>query len=306
MRATRYQPLLAEALTIVGSLGDLCDDPGTAIERLKEGYAAGVAGHDDAMATQAAVIVPVLAANRMGQTALANDWARIARATLERMGGNARLEGYLLSAEGAVAGASRDFDRWIELARRAQDVTQRALGRIIPWPSSASPTSATRSHRAVGTKRRSRPIAPRASPPSASWGRIPARRHDLEQRLRGAQPPGSVLRGARRLPAALAIWRAAGTDAAIRWYGLTGVGLALLGEGRAAEAVAPLEEAVPARVGGHLAPALLGESRFALARALWSRPSARPRALALARQARTDAASDGGPSRPSTRGSRSP
>src|SRR5262249_54054705 len=91
---------------------------------------------------------------------------------------------------------------------------------------------------------------------------------------------------------ALAIWRGTGSDAAIRSYGLTGLGLALLGEGRAAEAVAPLEEAVAAREGGHLAPALQSESRFALARALWTRPAERPRALSLARQARADVASD--------------
>jgi eukaryotic-like serine/threonine-protein kinase len=91
---------------------------------------------------------------------------------------------------------------------------------------------------------------------------------------------------------ALEIWRAVGTDLTIQSYGLTGLGLALLGEGRAADAVEPLEEAVKARADGHLAPDRIGESRFALARALWSRPLERPRALALARQARADSASD--------------
>ena len=46
--------------------------------------------------------------------------------------------------------------------------------------------------------------------------------------------------------------------------------------------------------GSSRAPRLVGETRFALARALWSRASAHPRALKLARLAREDRVKDTG------------
>jgi hypothetical protein len=91
---------------------------------------------------------------------------------------------------------------------------------------------------------------------------------------------------------ALAVWREIGAGEFLRSYGLTGLGKTFLGAGNPGDAVAPLEGAVAARVATKAAPSLLGESRFALARALWSRSSDRPRALTLARQARADYGSD--------------
>jgi tetratricopeptide (TPR) repeat protein len=229
----------------------------------------------------------------MGQTALANDWARIARASLERMGGNERLEGYLLSAEAAVAGTEHDFDRWIALLRRSQEVTVRALGADHPMAitgiANIGDAFAVSGHyeEAIAADRQARAAAERTlGPDHPLVGNISSNECEALNRL-GRY--GEALVACQH---ALAIWRATGTDAAIQSYGLTGVGLALLGEGRAAEAVAPLQEAVTARESGHIAPALVGESRFALARALWSRPAERPRALALARQARSAAGID--------------
>jgi tetratricopeptide (TPR) repeat protein/predicted Ser/Thr protein kinase len=293
VRTTSYKPLLAEALTVVGYLGDLCEDPGVSIERLKEGYEAGVAGHSDAVAAEAAAAIPVLASNRLGQAPLGRDWARIARATLERMGGNERLEGYLLSGEGAVAGAEHDFEGWIALLRRAQEVTQRALGADHPMAITGIANIGDalavtgRYEEAIAADRAARAAAERAlGPEHPLLGNISSNECEALNRL------GRHAEALTACQHALAIWRAAGSDATIQSYGLTGLGLALLGEGRAAEAVAPLEQALPAREAGHLAPALQGEARFALARALWTRAAERPRALALARQARTDCASD--------------
>jgi non-specific serine/threonine protein kinase/serine/threonine-protein kinase len=92
--------------------------------------------------------------------------------------------------------------------------------------------------------------------------------------------------------AALEGFRAIGAQPIFRSYTLTQVGIARIGLGAPADAVAPLEEAVAARAAARAAPALLGESRFALARALGARSADRPRALALARQARADVGGD--------------
>ena len=86
----------------------------------------------------------------------------------------------------------------------------------------------------------------------------------------------------------LDIWAKAGTDASVVAYGLTGLGIALIGEGRGGAAIAPLEQALAKRTATQAPTELLGETRFALARALWTRPAARGRALGLAREARAD------------------
>jgi tetratricopeptide (TPR) repeat protein len=87
---------------------------------------------------------------------------------------------------------------------------------------------------------------------------------------------------------AIAGWRHAGSDPYLVAYGLTGLGLAWLGEGHAAEAQAPLEQALRIRTEKHVDAQQLGEVRFALARALAHHPGGRERAHALARAARAD------------------
>jgi hypothetical protein len=71
-------------------------------------------------------------------------------------------------------------------------------------------------------------------------------------------------------------------------FGGLAAGIALIGEGRGGDAIAPLERALTARTLGAAGSEHLGETRFALARALWTRRPARGRALLLARQARAE------------------
>ena len=56
--------------------------------------------------------------------------------------------------------------------------------------------------------------------------------------------------------------------------------------------MAPLEEALAIRLANRAAGAQLGETRFALARALWCHPAERRRAIALAMTARVDYGDD--------------
>jgi eukaryotic-like serine/threonine-protein kinase len=89
---------------------------------------------------------------------------------------------------------------------------------------------------------------------------------------------------------ALGIWRKVGTDPVFLSYGLTGLGVALIGQKRPDEAVAPLEQALATRVGKHLNADLVNGTRLALAKALWVRPEARARARSLAETARAELA----------------
>ncbi|MEM9458727.1 MAG: tetratricopeptide repeat protein [Myxococcota bacterium] len=85
--------------------------------------------------------------------------------------------------------------------------------------------------------------------------------------------------------------RALGPEHPYIAYPLTGLGAALLGLGRPVDALPVLERALAIRNSDAVDPAELAETRFALARALWTVPAAqgrdRPRARTLAQQART-------------------
>jgi tetratricopeptide (TPR) repeat protein len=86
-----------------------------------------------------------------------------------------------------------------------------------------------------------------------------------------------------------AIWRASILPDS-PWYGysLTGIGQAQLLKKKPSEAVAPLERALALREKGDPSPARLGETRFALARALWDGNVDHLRAHRLAVAARAD------------------
>jgi serine/threonine protein kinase/tetratricopeptide (TPR) repeat protein len=293
IRATKYRPLEAEALEVIGYLGNFCGDPSVAIGRLKQGYEAAIAGHHDLVAAEAAVQIPVLAVNRLGQVTVGRDWVEIGRAAVERLGGNERLEAYLLSAEGIVLGAEHDAVGWVDTTRRSQVLTQKVLGPDHPFSITGlsnigdALAGVGRYEEALVADRIARAVGERVLGPDHPMVAPPCNNECEALNHLGRFPEAHAACGR-----ALEIWRAAGTDLTIQSYGLTGLGLALLGEGHAADAVEPLEEAVKARAEGHLALDRVGESRFALARALWSRPADRPRARELARQARADAASD--------------
>jgi serine/threonine protein kinase/tetratricopeptide (TPR) repeat protein len=293
VRATNYRPLLAETLNATGYLGNLCGDPGVAIGRLKEAYSSAIVGHHDRVAVEAAVSIPVLAVNRLGQPSMARDWLEIGRAGLERLGKDGRLEGFLLTAESSVRAAARDFDGWVSCSRKAYAVTRAALGQDNPLPLTGlanigdALSGAGRFEEALAADREARAETERVLGPSHPLlGNITNNECEALNRL------GRFAEASATCQLALSIWRAAGTGPAIVSFGQTGLGMAFLGEGRAEDAIAPLETAVASRVDNHLAPELIGESRFGLARALWARRAARPRALALAKQARADSTSD--------------
>jgi hypothetical protein len=106
---------------------------------------------------------------------------------------------------------------------------------------------------------------------------------------------GEILNSLHRYPESSAafrhtieMWTATNVDALRMSYPRTGIGLAYLGERRPLDAIGPLGLALEARTAAKAPPELLGEARFAMARALWARPSERGRALQLARLARAD------------------
>ena len=287
VRATGYQPLLAEVLLAAGKLGTFCGDPLVAIARLKAAYSASVAGHLDAAAPEAAAGTAMLSSDRLGDSSQAHDWVPIARASFSRLGHADPVEASVLYAEGYLSGTEKDFDTMVVKVRRAQAITARALGVDHPMALDGLTTigdallAADRVEEALVTDRDALERAERVFGPSHAT--VAADANNMGEVLNRL---GRFSEARASFERALAVWREIGAGEFVRAYGLTGLGIAYLGEGRPGDAVPHLERAVAARVVAKAAPSLLAESRFALARALWSRSSDRPRALALARQAR--------------------
>ena len=83
------------------------------------------------------------------------------------------------------------------------------------------------------------------------------------------------------------IWeRQLGSDHRNLAYPLTGIGVGYLAEGKATEALVPLERAVSIREAHEPELSRLAETKFALARALWKSNRSQSRARSLAKEAR--------------------
>jgi tetratricopeptide (TPR) repeat protein len=286
-RAAKSRPLLAEALALMGTLGDTCGDARQAIAWDKEAYFMASAARLDRLAAEAAARIPVIAANRLGDEKTAVDWLEILRATLERVGPDDRLQSLAYAAEGLVHEARGEFDAQIAAEGRAVELSRRALG-----PDHAQTlfqmgnlggglVNAGRDAEALAIYREAADLTARTfGAEHASVANLLFNECEALNHLgRAAEAEVACRR-------ALELWGAVGAAESLRSFGRTGLGIALVSLGRWDEAIETLEQALRDRVAGGIAPKQVAETQFALARALWSRPAARARARSLAREAR--------------------
>ncbi|HVZ73512.1 MAG TPA: serine/threonine-protein kinase [Polyangia bacterium] len=291
LRAAKLRPLLAQTLALMGTLSDDCGEARESIAWLKEAYFTAEAARLDRLAAEAAARIPVLAVNRLGDAKTARDWLEIMRATLERTGPDDRLQSMLASAEALVADAADDRDAAIAAARRALDLSRRALGpdhvQTLLVFTNLGVELANGGHvgEALSVYREADDATVRALGPEH-----PALGNLANNECEALNTLGRHAEAATQCRRAIDIWIAAGADEATVSFGRTGLGIALLGLGRPEDAIAPLETALHDRVERDVAPRWIAETRFALARALWSRPADHERARALAQQARVGAA----------------
>jgi tetratricopeptide (TPR) repeat protein/predicted Ser/Thr protein kinase len=290
IRATGSRPLLAQVLALMGTLGDNCGDPREAVAWLKEAYFTAEAARLDRLAVEAAGRIPVLAANRLGDLAMARDWLEIMRATLERVGPDDRLQSMLFSAESLYLQSRGDVDTVISAARRSLELSRRALGAdhvqtlLIFGNLGEALARAGRLEEALSVDREADEVTVRAlGPDHPSVGNLANNEGEVLDAL------GRFAEAEAQFRRAIDCWSVAGSDKGIVSYGRTGLGIALVGQGRSSEAIAPLETALGDRLERNVSPKLVAETRFALARALWSRPAEHVRARALAKAARADA-----------------
>jgi tetratricopeptide (TPR) repeat protein len=288
-RATGYQPLVAETLLAAAMLGDACGDQARMFERFREGYTVAVEAHHDEVAASAAILFAGVLGDRARQVDLAHDWMRVGRAMLARVGDRPQIEAWALNSEATTFVAMGDGPAATEAFRKAYELKVRTLGRdafdtLIGLINVGVGLQASgRCEEAIATNAAGceaitrvlgadHPVAGLASSNAGecenSLGHFAEARADFER--------------------ALGVWRRAQSDEMFQSYALTGLGIALLGEQKPEQALAPLEQALRIRVDKRFDPERLGETRFALARALWAKPATRERARDLARRALAD------------------
>jgi serine/threonine-protein kinase len=289
-RQIGYLPLIAETLEAGAPPQSNCMPIPAKIERLREAFVAAVASHHDEIAAKEATLLgnyvtfPEIGDYKTGQT-----WLEIARASIARIGGAPLLHAWALQTEAGLAINERDWNAALTAYQQARREKVKALGpddlEVGLSDLNLGFTLQLAGHldEALDAFARGEEIITR------SVGRDhPTTAHIVYNK---ADALNAMHRFADALPAfqqALDAWIKAGTDAVTLTYAQTGLGIALIGVGRAEEAIAPLEQALPARLGKDVGDEQRGETRFALARALWSRPAERERARALARDARAD------------------
>jgi eukaryotic-like serine/threonine-protein kinase len=288
-RASGYLPLLAETLSSAGIMYNECVAASQSVEWFQEAFAAAVESHDDEAAAESATLLTSALAERSHKGEEARSWLRIAQASLHRLGSRPVLESWWLVSEGYILEGEGRYAEAIAAQRRALATKEKVLGPEHP------DVLISRLDVALGLQMNGE--LDEAFAELASLMKVAVRTLGPEHPFLGKplNNQGEVLnalgrfaeaRGAFRR--ALDVFQKAGSDAELLSYPLTGLGLATLGEGHPAQAIAPLEEALKIRLERKDAPELVGEARFALARALGSNPSERKRALLLARAARDD------------------
>jgi len=286
-RALGYEPLLAEALQIDGALAKWTRPHDEATRVLNEAMLhAEASRHDRVLAETAVDEAGLFALNRRFKEL--DEFVPRARATVARLGGDARLESWI---DTAVADTYENRGRYAEalaLDRRALNLKIQALG-PDHWDVALS-----RGNVAVQLHRLGRDAEALVENEKAidSLQRAFGSAHlDLALHLssRGEihlslhQPVAAAADFTR----ALAIWQDELPSGHLYLsYALTGLGRARLATGAPAAAIAPLEQALAIREAANADAETRAETMFALAQALWRTERDRPRALRLAEKAR--------------------
>jgi serine/threonine protein kinase/tetratricopeptide (TPR) repeat protein len=285
-----YLPLVAETLEAGSPPQTECMPIPAKIERLKEAFAAAVASHHDEIAAKEATLIGTYSTmveiddQKAGQT-----WLPIARSSIARIGGNTLLQAWSRAIDAGLAMHDRDWNAALAAYQQARSEKVKVLGPDHP--------DVGLSDINIGFVLQ---LAGHADEAVDTFDAAVT----LLSRVLGPDHPSTMLALYNKADALTVLHRygearaafeeclqaltKAGGDSFILSYVHTGLGISLLGESKAADAVAPLEEALKQRLGPDTDAEHRGETRFALARALWSRPEARDRARALAREARAD------------------
>ncbi|HVZ73219.1 MAG TPA: serine/threonine-protein kinase [Polyangia bacterium] len=285
-RQLGYQPLIAEALELVGNSEIRSGDGVGAAKALEEAYWQADASRDDDVRAAVATQLVWAIGYDQGKKQEADRWAHIAEAVLLRVGGHDLTRAWLLNNEAVIGLGGRTPEEQLRVLLDAVTLKAKVLGRDNPDVGISEGNVAV-SLQDLGRNQEALEHVERAI--------------EIETRGYGAEHPelavlvsnrGELLNALGRphearqsFERARIIWeRELGLDSRILAYALTGIGESYLLESDAANAIVPLERAQRIRAETETDVERRADTSFALARALWetNRERARARTLAVA------------------------
>ena len=127
-RRAGYRPAEAETLLRIGKVLDARGEPKEAVKSLRDAYLAGAASGHDEIAARAATDLVKVAGFQLGSSADGRFWADLARASLDRMGGNDPVDAELQLQRGTLAWWEGHYDEALGHVETALSRFQRLHG----------------------------------------------------------------------------------------------------------------------------------------------------------------------------------
>jgi eukaryotic-like serine/threonine-protein kinase len=293
-RAVGYLPLEAQSLNTMGLFGSQCMSADEAVSIHKRAILAATASHDGEAAAEAMILLAHTQADRTSDVVQARSWIDLAEATLRGMGGtHPVLESWRLESLGRINSKEGHPEDALRVFRQAQEQMERTQGAEHPDVATVIGNiglvlrEMNRLDEALAHFRQAEQLAARVLGPEH-----PGLAMALTNEGDVLTAMGRYGEARAPLERAISIWRHAGSSPFYTAVALTLLGEALLGLEKPREAQMRLEEALR-NFPSNQTP-FLPATQFTLARALWSTPEQRSRAIGLANAAKIGSVQRGG------------
>jgi len=279
----------AEAQAIQGELETVAGDPKRAEAMLQEAFFVAEAAHDDDLKAETSTYLIEAVGYHQGRYQDAERWIRQSQATLHRIGGHERLQEWVENNAAILYHMQGRYPEAVAAYRRAYQLSEATLppddpdvGRPLGNLAMAL-SAAGRPAEGLGYNERAVAILRKALGP----GHPEVVMH-MSNRGEILNALGRYREARELFTTALTSWaKELPADHPYVADSLTGIGQSYLGEGTPERAVPSLERGLAIRDKNHAEPALISETQFLLARALWEGGRDHARARELARAART-------------------
>jgi len=289
-RRVGYEPLLAEALALVGTMHYKANEPTAAETALIEAFRSADSARHDEVRAEVAVDLVYVVGYQEGRFQDGQSWAKMSDAILKRIGGHDLLRAWLLNDLGCVLELQRKHAEAAQAHGQAIALKEKVLGKEHP------DIGISEANIAIAFEGMGRNLE--------ALAHVNRSVEILERTLGNGHPElavslvdqGEILNVLGRhqeaykaFEHASRIWEEeVGPETVAMTYALHGIGTTYLAEGKAKEAIAPLRRAYELRKAKDPEPSRRAEASFALARALWESDRDRARARSLAQEAAKD------------------
>ena len=284
-----YKPLLGELLELIGYVRLAVDaDMNEAEATLREALVTADASRDDIVAAKAAVSLSFLLGYRLGRLQEAEFMSQMATAFLDRLGpGNERIRGWAVGNQAVLRSLRKDFDGARALTRESIALKEKALGPEHPDVAIGLNALAFMSNEVghpdeglVAADRAVNIFVKNGDPDGVQLAATLATRGDSLNAL------GRYAEAESTFERSLRIFNDQSNpmhpEVASACHGL---GETRLGQGKPADAIPLLERALRICEPDRCNTTLVGDTKFALARALWATGGNQAKAHALATEA---------------------